>query len=233
MKTTVGTQNAATRDKWLIQKINELPTGIRLLDAGCGEQRLKKYCDHLTYVAMDFAEYDGKGDGSGLQTGSFDQSNLDIVADITDVPEPDDSFDAILCVEVIEHVHNPVKALEELARLLKPGGTLIITAPFASLTHFAPHHYATGFNKYFYKYHFDRLGIHITEMQANGNFFEFVAQEIRRIPFCEEKYSKKITGLFYRIISSIMLSYLSKLSERDEGSEEFLNFGWHVKAEKK
>lgn len=232
-KSKVGVRNQSTRDQWVIEQLESLPIGINLLDAGAGEQRFKKYCCHLNYTAMDFAEYDGQGDGKGLQTGTFDQTKLDIVADITDVPVADSSFDAIMCIEVIEHVHSPVKAMEELVRLLKPGGILIITAPFASLTHFAPHHYATGFNKYFYQYHFERLEMTIEELTPNGNFFEFIAQEIRRIPFCETKYSKNNSGRFFRLISKIMLTYLEKLSKNDRGSDEILNFGWQVRAVKK
>jgi ubiquinone/menaquinone biosynthesis C-methylase UbiE len=228
MSLSVGTKNSSTRDNWIIEKIKQLPAKVRLLDAGCGEQRFKKYCAHINYVAMDFAEYDGLGDGSGLQTGSFDQSNLDIVADITDIPEPDESFDAIMCIEVIEHVHNPVQAINELTRLLKPGGTMIMTAPFASLTHFAPYHYATGFNRYFYEYHAERLGLHVTEITPNGNFFEFLAQELRRVPYCEQKYSSKVTGKIYQLAFRVILRYLQKLSNHDHGSSEFLNFGWQV-----
>jgi 2-polyprenyl-3-methyl-5-hydroxy-6-metoxy-1,4-benzoquinol methylase len=43
-----------------------------------------------------------------------------------------------MCVEVFEHLPEPIKAVEEFARLFKPGGYLILTAPFCSLTHFAP-----------------------------------------------------------------------------------------------
>ena len=64
--------------------------------------------------------------------GSWDQTGLDIVGDITSIPEPDASFDAILCVEVLEHVPDPLAALRELGRLLKPNGQLILTAPFCS-----------------------------------------------------------------------------------------------------
>src|SRR5262249_10145044 len=139
----VGTRNAATRDAWVAEVLAELPTGARLLDAGAGECQYKKHCGHLQYVAQDNAVYDGKGD-AGLQTGTWDFSKIDIISGCPEMREADASFDAVLCTEVLEHLPDPVRALEEMARLLRPGGTFIITAPFWSLTHFAPYHYATG-----------------------------------------------------------------------------------------
>ena len=146
----VGTQNEATRVAWIEQTLQKIPAGARLLDAGAGERQFERFCAHLRYVAQDFAQYDGQGDGTGLQTGSWDQSKLDIVSDIARIPEPDASFDAIMCTEVFEHIPHPAQAMAEFARLLRPGGWLLITAPFCSLTHFAPYHFYTGFSKYFY-----------------------------------------------------------------------------------
>lgn len=48
---------------------------------------------------------------------------LDYVGDIWDINEVDDSFDAILCKEVFEHIPYPNETLKEFARLLKSGGS--------------------------------------------------------------------------------------------------------------
>jgi len=117
-----GTRNQATREAWLERTLASIPAGSRILDAGAGELQYKRFCSHLQYVSQDFGQYDGQGDGIGLQKGSWDQSRLDIVSDITAIPEPDASFDAIMCIEVLEHLPAPVDALRELIRLLKPGG---------------------------------------------------------------------------------------------------------------
>ena len=77
---------------------------------------------HLEYVSQDFGQYDGKGDDKGLQTKKWDNTKLDIVSDITDIPVPDSSFDAIMCIEVFEHIPYPISALEEFSRILKRGG---------------------------------------------------------------------------------------------------------------
>src|SRR5205807_5517070 len=184
----------------------------------------------LEYVSQDLAKYDGTGNAVGLQMGTWDTSGIDIVSDITAIPEADGSFDAILCTEVLEHLPEPVLALRELARLLKVGGTLILTAPFCSLTHFAPYHYATGFNRYFYIHHLGPLGFEIIEMTENGNFFEFLAQEVRRIDDMAKRYCSDTPKTLERYAVQIVLGMLQRMSIGDRGSREVLQFGFHVRA---
>lgn len=61
--------------------------------------------------------------------------NPDIVGDIHDLPFADGSKEAIICLAVLEHVHNPIKAMEELHRVLQPGGKLLIYVPFLYYYH--------------------------------------------------------------------------------------------------
>jgi ubiquinone/menaquinone biosynthesis C-methylase UbiE len=229
----VGTHNLRNRDSWLEDVLANIPAGSRLLDAGAGELKYKKLCTHLNYVSQDFAEYNGQGDGKGLQTGVWDQTRLDIVSDIAKIPEPDASFDAVMCIEVLEHVPHPVDALRELARLLKPGGSLILTAPFCSLTHFAPYFYQTGYSRYFYEYWLDKFNFEIVDIQHNGNYFEYLAQEVRRLPQVSRDYAKTQLDKKGHLIVDQMLGLLNSLSEKDNGSKEFLCFGMQVLAKKK
>jgi SAM-dependent methyltransferase len=228
----IGQTNASTRDAWVKTTLSNLPAGARLLDAGAGECVYKKYCGHLRYVSQDLAKYDGTG-AVGLQTGSWDTSRIDIVSDITDIPEPDESFDAILCTEVLEHVTDPTRALHELARLLKKDGALIVTAPFCSNTHFAPYHYATGFSRHYYEFHLPRMGLEITELTENGNLFEFSAQQLRQIEGYAERYANSQPTRIERYAMQVVLAMLARVSTADRGSAETLNFGMHVRAVKR
>jgi ubiquinone/menaquinone biosynthesis C-methylase UbiE len=231
--TTVGTKNLSTREAWLEQTLKQIPDGSRILDAGAGEQKYKIFCTRLDYVSQDFAQYDGKGDGAGLQTEKWDQSELDIISDITTIPESDSSFDAIMCIEVFEHLPEPLKAIREFARLLKPDGHLILTAPFCSLTHFAPYHFYTGYNRYFYMTHLPTNGFEIVDLQVNGNYFEYLAQEIRRVPSMAERYAKDKPSFFEMLSMKFCLLMLERFSKKDHGSSELLNFGYHIHAVKK
>lgn len=53
----------------------------------------------------------------------------DVKADICDLPFENDSFDFILCNHVLEHIPDDTKAMQELYRILKPGGTAILQIP--------------------------------------------------------------------------------------------------------
>ena len=111
--------NENNRQQWLVQTLGAIPPGLRVLDAGAGELRNRPLCSHLNYVSQDACQYEGKGDSKGLQTGEWDTSQIDLVCDILNIPEPNASFDAILCSEVFEHLPDAVKALDEFERLLE------------------------------------------------------------------------------------------------------------------
>lgn len=228
----IGTTNQQARDSWIAEALRVLPPGGRLLDAGAGTQPYRRHCDHLKYVSQDFGAYDGLGDQKGMQMGEFDYGRLDLVCDILAIPEPDDSFDAILCSEVLEHIPDPSDALGEFARLLRPGGKLILTAPFCSATHFAPFHYCTGFSRYYYEHHLARLGFRIVSLSPNGDFYSYLAQELRRLPLISGSYSHRRLGFATRLAIGVLLRALGSLERSANRSHEFLCFGYHILAVK-
>jgi SAM-dependent methyltransferase len=225
--------NEENRQNWLKKTLSALPQGSRILDAGAGELRNRPLCSHLSYVSQDFCQYEGTGDGKGLQTGQWDTSRIDIVCDINAIPEPDASFDAILCSEVFEHLPDPTKALDEFARLLKPGGTLILTAPFASLVHFSPYHYCSGFSRYWYEHHLretQRGGFLIEELTPNGDWFAYCEQELMRLGSMARRYGDWSWPLAYALGIFGMLYFKVRGGRK---ANDLACFGWHCVAVKK
>ena len=222
-------RNEAARQAWLKRTLGALPAGWRLLDAGAGELANRPLCAHLAYVSQDFGRYHGRGDGRGLQTGRWDTAAVDLVCDITAIPEPDGAFDAVLCSEVLEHLPEPTRALDEFRRLLRPGGKLVLTAPFASLVHFAPYHYASGFSRYWYEHHLAERGFAIEELTPNGDWFAYCEQELGRLGGLARRYgdwSWPLAGA---------LSVLGMLYFRVRGgrrADDLACFGWHCLARK-
>ncbi|NNF02068.1 MAG: methyltransferase domain-containing protein [Bacteroidia bacterium] len=228
MKHKVGTGNESARKEWVEQQLLSIPKGWRILDAGAGEQQYKKFCEHLNYVSQDFAQYQPESVEVGLQMGNWDYGKLDIISDINNIPEEDASFDAVLCTEVFEHIPKPIDAILEFSRLIKPGGKLILSAPFCSMTHFAPYHFYTGFNKFFYEEHLTDAGFNIDDISYNGNYFEYLAQELIRLESMISKYGGTSLSIADRFATKRLLSTLQNASDNDKGSTELMSYGIHV-----
>ena len=67
--------------------------------------------------------------------------NPDIVENVHDLPFADASEEAILCIAVLEHVENPMRAMDEIYRTLQPGGFAFIYVPFLYYYHAHPGYY--------------------------------------------------------------------------------------------
>lgn len=87
----------------------------KILDAGCGEgftlQRLYELKIGKELEGIDASRI-------AIQTGKKLYPHLNIkIGDIYNLPYKNDSFDLITCMEVLEHLENPVKALKEIERV--------------------------------------------------------------------------------------------------------------------
>ena len=75
-------------------------------------------------------------------------------------------------------------------------------------------------------------GFGILEFEPNGNFFEYVAQELRRIPYVAERYAALNMTYLEHLAKRLMLRMLERFSTSDRQSDELLCFGYHVLARK-
>jgi ubiquinone/menaquinone biosynthesis C-methylase UbiE len=223
-------KNETQRDSWIKDKLSSLKANSSILDCGAGEQKYKKHCDHLIYTSQDFNEYNGTGDETGLQIGNWDVTKTNIVSDICSIPLDDASFDSVICTEVLEHVPDPIKVIAELTRLLRPGGKLILTAPFASMVHLAPYYYYSGFSKYWYEHHLEK-DYKIDELVPNGNWYDHIEQELMRIPYASsDNYFGKIFALIPLVSYKIWSFFAFKKNKRLPN--EICCFGYHLFATK-
>src|SRR5271170_5846057 len=90
-----------------------------VLDAGAGEGAYAHHFSSQQYVGVDL----------GIGDASWDYRRLDVLADLSALPFPVATFDAILNIVTLEHVREPGCVLGELARVLKPGGELLLIVP--------------------------------------------------------------------------------------------------------
>jgi SAM-dependent methyltransferase len=105
----------------------------RVLDVGCGEMPFRGMLPaDASYVGIDVPIADDFGMDRNPEIESFDGRVI---------PFSDGSFDCVLCTEVLEHAEDPVFLVGEMMRVLRPGGLLVATVPFAARVHHAPHDY--------------------------------------------------------------------------------------------
>ena len=137
-----------------------------ILDAGAGE-RAQARMDLLkkaSYVSMDIER----------------NYSVSCVADIHFLPFKDSSFDAIICIQVLEHVRDPIRSCEELYRVMKSGGLVLITLPFVWREHAKPTDFwrFTSFGCYNL---LKEAGFSSIEIVSNGGYFIVLGYILRKL----------------------------------------------------
>jgi SAM-dependent methyltransferase len=102
-----------------------------ILDIGCGNSPYKFLIDEskAVYTGIDVENAD-----------KFDYYNPNkTVFDGENIPFENGYFDYVISTEVLEHIENPEKIIEETYRVLKPGGEAIVTIPWSARVHFEPY----------------------------------------------------------------------------------------------
>ena len=123
-----------------------------VLDVGCGN---KPYME-----LFSFNKY------TGIDVGS-NRGGADIIYVGETFPVDSESYDAVICTEVLEHVFNPDKFLSEINRVLKHHGTLLLTVPFLWSEHEQPHDYAR-YSSFGVKFLVEKHGFTIIKQNKTG-----------------------------------------------------------------
>lgn len=101
-----------------------------VLDVGCGRQRIRRYLSaECQYLGVDYPH---------TAIALYD-TRPDVFADGTRLPFDAESVDTVLALEVLEHIPDATAVVAEAVRVLKPGGTLVVSVPFAYPVHDAPY----------------------------------------------------------------------------------------------
>jgi SAM-dependent methyltransferase len=127
---SAGNSSRAYLHRFLIRAGEAVQPGQLVLDAGSGRAPYRDLFAHARYETADFMAVKGKT-----------YTEQDYVCDLAAIPVEDARFDHVVLTQVLEHIPEPRAVLAELHRVLKPGGTLWLTAPLFYAEHEKPYDY--------------------------------------------------------------------------------------------
>jgi SAM-dependent methyltransferase len=137
----------------------------KLLDFGCGSKPYRDLFKVSEYVGLDFEN-----------TGHPHlNEQIDVFYDGKNIPFPDDHFDSVFSSEVFEHIFNLPEILQELNRILKPGGKLLITCPFAICEHEVPNDFAR-YSSFGIRHLLESRGFKVLALEKSGTAIETIWQ---------------------------------------------------------
>src|SRR5260221_3893070 len=116
-----------------IEKIKKVSKNKELIDLGCGRMPYRKELEPglKKYIGIDHP---------GISHLYYSTRRPDILADITKkIPVKNGSFDTAIMLEVLEYLETPLKTFDEVNRILKRNGFLILTSPFLYPLHDVPY----------------------------------------------------------------------------------------------
>lgn len=120
--------------------VYEVPFGARVLDIGCNSGEVMKLLQEKRMCHVQGIDL------SEVAIAKAKEKALDVqVGDAEHLSFSDHSFDVVLLLEALMHMHDPLKALQEIKRVLKPSGILLGSTPHRNLEKYvweekAPHH---------------------------------------------------------------------------------------------
>ncbi len=145
----------------------------RMLDVGCGcrpyERIFEPYVSEYVGLELEttFAE----------TMASSGSRQPDVYYDGRRIPFEDSCFDTVLSIQVLEHTPEPQRLLNEMARVLRPDGLLILSAPFSFRLHEEPHDY-WRFSPHGLRYMCTKAGLELTELHPQGRLFSVLGHKL-------------------------------------------------------
>jgi len=175
-------QIARTASDWVDLERSVIVAGLRkaaprargrLLDVGCGNKPYQPiFAPHVTeYIGIEH-------EATFIATAAGHRGTRpDLTYDGQRLPLPDGAFDTVLNVQVLEHTPRPRVLISEMARVLKPGGLLILTAPFQFRLHEQPHDYYR-YTSHGLRHLLEEAGLEIEETFQQGGLWRLIGHKL-------------------------------------------------------
>jgi SAM-dependent methyltransferase len=157
------------------------------LDLGCGN---KPYASMYTRHTKSQI---------GCDIIQSDKNRVDVICPVTALDFPDTHFDSILCTQVLEHVFEHDKMMKEIHRVMKPGGNIILTVPFAWELHEEPYDFFR-YTKHALKQLLEQNGFQIEYIKPNGGKWAAIYQLRNNMMYDSFKKNKTFFNKLKKIL---------------------------------
>jgi len=155
-----------------LEVAHEIPSNSIVLDAGAGSCPYAHLHREHNYITTDFG-----GDHTVR-----DAVNHDFFSDVSHLPMSNDSFDAVICYQVLEHVPYPAQVVAELYRNLRPGGWLYVTVPQGWGLHHEPYHFFNH-TRYGLELLFKDAGFEHISIEERGGIFWLLSHRLNLLSY--------------------------------------------------
>lgn len=144
----------------------------RMVDVGCGDKPYQGlFAPYVSeHLGVDFEET--HADSLYAKT-----SKADLLYSGDRLPFDNATFDTVLCTQVLEHAAKPWILFAELSRILRPGGTLILTAPFSYRVHSLPYDFFR-FTRFALSGLAESNGLEVIKILPRGGFWAVIGQKL-------------------------------------------------------
>jgi 2-polyprenyl-3-methyl-5-hydroxy-6-metoxy-1,4-benzoquinol methylase len=167
----------------------------RLLDLGCGNKPYKEWYAPLTESSV------------GCDAVQSSESVVDDICLASELPYENGSFETVFSTQVLEHVFEQQQMINEAARVLKPGGHLILSVPFTWELHEEPYDFFRV-TKHGLKEMFEKSGFEIDYIKANGGKWAAMFQMMINTVYSTFKYKTLKAKILKIIFLELKLTWL-------------------------
>jgi SAM-dependent methyltransferase len=182
-----GNSSRAYLHRFLARAGASVQSGQLVLDAGSGRAPYRDLFAHARYETADFMAVKGKR-----------YVEQDYVCDLAAIPVEDARFDHVLLTQVLEHLPEPGRVLAELHRVLKPGGTLWLTAPLFYAEHERPYDFFR-YTQYGLRHLLEAAGFEVREIDWMEGYLGTLSYQARlmsrALPSSRADYGGGAAGL--------------------------------------
>ena len=150
-------------------------------------------------------------EGQSVLDENEDERLQVVIGDGCNMEFQDERYDTVINIQVLEHVYEPIAMMQEMCRVLKPGGHLIMLVPQTSTLHMIPHHYY-NFTRFWIEESLQRNGMEQLELSPLGGVWSSMASHLVYFVFQSVRFNSMSSSeckrsVFFYLLYPLMIVF--------------------------